>query len=116
MKIAKNFIIGKLFNERWVLERTLRDHALRINSAKFKQISELLAKTIKRLKEENNLDSIRGIEGESASLYFSLFNEMILSQKDTFQFSGRNRRHPTDNVNAVLSFVYVLLSNECTAA
>lgn len=114
--IARNMIIGKVFNERWVLERTLRDHELRIDAEKVKEASICLYTILKELESEMSLEAIRGKEGEAASRYFSVFNEMILSQKNDFIFNFRNRRPPIDRVNALLSFVYVLLANDCSAA
>ena len=59
---------------------------------------------------------LRGIEGESAKLYFSVFDDLILQQKDDFSFSARSRRPPLDYVNALLSFSYVLLTNNVVSA
>lgn len=59
---------------------------------------------------------MRGYEGEAASIYFGVFNELILQQKKEFNFQGRNKRPPKDNVNAMLSFVYTLLTNQITSA
>ena len=56
------------------------------------------------------METLRGIEGEAASLYFSVFDDLILQQKEDFSFTGRNRRPPLDAVNALLSFVYTLLA------
>ncbi len=62
------------------------------------------------------LDSLRGIEGEAATRYFAVFNELILNQKEDFVFHGRSRRPPLDEVNAMLSFGYRILANECSSA
>ena len=62
------------------------------------------------------MDTLRGIEGEAASLYFSVFDELILQQKEAFRFQGRNRRPPLDAINALLSFVYTLLTNMTASA
>ena len=59
---------------------------------------------------------MRGYEGEAASVYFRVFDELILQNKKDFTFNGRNKRPPLDNVNALLSFVYSLLTTECTGA
>ena len=59
---------------------------------------------------------MRGFEGESASIYFGVFDELILQQKKDFSFLGRNKRPPMDNVNALLSFAYSLLTSECAGA
>lgn len=114
--IARNMILGKVFNGRWVIDRTLRDHALRVNEERFRHTINLLNDGIGRIHWEEDLDSLRGIEGECASLYFGVFDEMILNQKEAFFFHGRNKRPPLDCVNAMLSFGYSLLANDCAAA
>ena len=114
--LARNFIFGKIYNSRWVLERTLRDHAMRVHAEKIKKVSQHLAAHLEPLSVCENLDTLRGIEGELSAQYFSVFNEMILNQKEQFVFDGRNRRPPSDPVNAMLSFVYTLLANDCAAA
>ncbi|AIM25966.1 type I-C CRISPR-associated endonuclease Cas1c [Melissococcus plutonius] len=116
LTIARNFIIGKLYNQRWMLERMIREHTLKINVTYFKQISQELKSFIEDISFVQNLDTLRGIEGQAASRYFSLFDQMILQQKEDFRFYSRNRRPPLDNVNALLSFTYTLLSQECTSA
>ena len=78
LDIAKNIICAKLFNSRWTLERTLRDHSLRIDTVKFSHCSELLKNSVKAAMEAEDADSLRGIEGEGAQIYFSVFNDMIL--------------------------------------
>ena len=116
LEIARNMIAGKLFNSRWVLERTIRDHGLRIDCNKFKEKSIFLYESLKNVMSVQSMDSLRGIEGEAASLYFSVFDDMILQQKEDFYFMGRNRRPPLDNVNAMLSFAYSLTTGMCTSA
>ena len=113
---ARGFITGKLFNSRWVIERAARDYALRLDTEKMKRASAFLAESIKRLQSAAALEEIRGIEGEAATRYFSVLDEMILQQKEQFFFRERNRRPPTDNVNAMVSFVYTLLAHDTAAA
>ena len=115
-QIAKNFIIGKLYNSRWVVERTTRDHALQIDVPKFKGISEKIQHLLKGISSVKDIDRLRGIEGKAADLYFSVFDDMIFQQKEDFFFHGRNRRPPLDNVNALLSFSYSLLESMCFSA
>lgn len=115
-KIAKNFIFGKVHNSKWVLERATRDYAMRIDINKVKKVSTMLTTSMKEIRECTNNDQLRGYEGEAASRYFSVFNELILQQKEDFYFNQRNKRPPLDNVNAMLSFVYTLLSNMVAAA
>ncbi|HEY0221227.1 MAG TPA: type I-C CRISPR-associated endonuclease Cas1c [Lactovum miscens] len=116
LAIARHFIIGKLYNQRWMLERMTRDNALRIDVERFKQISGELKKYLEAVRQSSDLESLRGIEGQAANRYFLLFDQMILQQKKDFGFYGRNRRPPLDNVNAMLSLAYTLLSQECAAA
>lgn len=114
--VARNFILGKVYNCRWSVDRTLRDHALRVDSEKCQRIIQYLTSSLDRIRTEENMDSLRGIEGECASNYFSIFDELIINQKETFYFQGRNKRPPLDKVNAMLSFGYTLLTNDCASA
>ena len=115
-RIARNFIFGKTYNQRWVIERTLRDHALRVNEEMLRKVTKQLVSVLPVMETVEDTDTLRGLEGEASSAYFSVFNELILSQKTEFIFDGRNRRPPRDNVNAMLSFTYILLMNDCIAA
>ncbi|MBQ6121170.1 MAG: type I-C CRISPR-associated endonuclease Cas1 [Clostridia bacterium] len=114
--IARNMILGKVFNARWVLERTLRDHGMRVDTEALRKVSTQLAQQLPAIETAVDLDTLRGLEGEASARYFSGFNQLILNQKDDFSFEGRNRHPPRDNVNAMLSFAYTLLANDCGAA
>lgn len=114
--IAKNCITGKVYNARWVLERAVRDHEMQIDAERVKEVSMQLKDSLKLIREAESKDQLRGYEGEAASLYFSVFDELILQQKKDFRFQGRNKRPPMDQVNAMLSFVYTLLTNQITSA
>ena len=114
--IARNIILGKIYNARWVIERTKRDHNMQVDVDKLMRVSAKLQDSLKGIVTCNSIDTLRGQEGELAALYFSVFDEMILQQKDDFFFHGRNRRPPMDNVNALLSFCYTLLTNMVAAA
>lgn len=116
LEIARNIIAAKLYNSRWVLERTIRDHSMRIDTELFKNKSLYLKNAVDNAMKAENIDILRGIEGEAASVYFSVFDDMILQQKDDFKFNGRNRRPPLDRVNAMLSFAYSLCTSMCTSA
>jgi len=115
-RIAKSFIIGKIYNGRWILERATRDHGLRVNVEKLKKISSNMAEMLKMVDKCVDLDTLRGIEGKAAQEYFDVFDELILHNEEYFYFRGRTRRPPLDNVNALLSFAYTLLANDCTGA
>lgn len=116
LAIAKNCILGKIYNCRQVIDRAVRDHAARIDTGKLKSISLQLSDSLDNVKNSESLDSLRGYEGEAASRYFSVFDELILQQKDEFAFNGRNKRPPLDNMNAMLSFVYTLLTHDTASA
>lgn len=115
-KIAKNFITGKVFNAKWVIERVTREHALSVDCEKLKKVSAQLQKFIELVRDSTSSDQLRGYEGEAASLYFSVFDDLILQQKEHFYFDGRTKRPPMDRVNAMLSFVYTLLANYTASA
>ena len=114
--IARNFILGKVFNARWVLERMLRDHGMQVDTDRVSQVSQSLQQMLSQIRTCTDSAKLRGMEGEAASQYFSVFNEMILQQKSTFHFEGRSRRPPLDRVNALLSFVYTLLTGMTASA
>lgn len=114
--IAKNMIAAKLYNSRWIIERMIRDHGFRIDTEKFSRKSAFIKESINKAVNCEDIDSLRGIEGEAASIYFSVFDDMILQQKDDFYFKSRNKRPPLDNINALLSFAYSLATGMCTSA
>lgn len=116
LKLAKCFIMSKLYNSRWILERAIRDHKLRVDTETLKSASLTLKNSLNSAYECKSMDSLRGIEGEAASIYFGVFNELILQQEEDFSFEFRSRRPPLDRVNALLSFAYVLLISLCTSA
>ena len=116
LDVARTCILGKIFNARWVLERAVRDHGMQIDVDLVKNASGYLKNSLKRIQCCQSKEQLRGYEGEAASVYFSTFDQLILQQKRDFKFQGRNRRPPLDNVNALLSFVYTLLTNQITSA
>ncbi len=115
-RIARNMIFGKLYNARWSIERTRRDHGLRLDEEKLSDASRKIQNMLPDVLKETSLDSLRGLEGTGATAYFSVFDEMILNQDDAFIFQSRSRRPPLNPVNAMLSFAYALLSNDCASA
>lgn len=116
LDIAKNCIIGKIYNARWVLERATRDHSLQVDVEKLRDASQHLKTSLDCVQNCQSKEQLRGFEGEAAQVYFGVFNELILQQKKDFSFHGRSRRPPLDYVNALLSFTYTLLTNTFTSA
>lgn len=114
--IARNCILGKVFNSRWSIERTIRDHSLRVDAERLRKVSDQLKKSLPSIRKETDLDVLRGLEGETAKQYFSVMDELILNQKDNFFFKERSRRPPRDRFNTLLSFAYTILANDCAAA
>lgn len=113
---ARSMIFGKLYNARWSVERTRRDHGLRLDEEKLARASQTLKDLLPSVAEETDLDRLRGLEGVGSAAYFGVLDEMILQAKDTFFFHGRSRRPPLDSMNALLSFAYSLLANDCASA
>ena len=106
LPIARMFLTGKIFNGRWSLERTLRDHALRVDTERMKIAIEQMKQALNDLMHAGSVEELMGIEGVAAKAYFSVFEQMILKNPAYFRFDGRNRRPPRDPVNALLSFTY----------
>ena len=113
LHISKLFIGGKIQNYRNILRRYERDYGSNDDVASAVQKLEVRKRDLQRVQDLNQL---RGIEGDAASVYFDVFPYLILNQKLDFPFNGRNRRPPKDAVNAMLSFVYTLIANDVAAA
>jgi CRISPR-associated protein Cas1 len=116
VKIAKNIITAKIHNSKWIIERAIRDYPMRLDIEKLKSKSKLLGNSLHRARGAMDEGDLRGIEGEAASLYFSVFDDLILQQKDDFKFNGRTKRPPLDKVNAMLSFSYTMLAGMYASA
>jgi len=115
-KMAKSFVIGKVANSRTVLQRALRDHAGKLDEGDLRRSVADMNRSLQSLELNQPLDSVRGLEGDAAHTYFSVFDHLIVAQKETFTFQERNRRPPLDNVNCLLSFLYTLLMHDCRSA
>jgi CRISPR-associated protein Cas1 len=116
--IAANMVSAKIANTRHVLMRAARDHgekspdrALALNQA-----ADFLAIRINLIPRTTSLDTLRGIEGDSAAAYFAVFPHLLTNHDPAITISGRSRRPPLDPVNALLSFLYALLMHDCRSA
>ena len=87
-----------------------------MDAEKLKRVSLALYDMLPKIDGVMEMDELRGMEGKAAEQYFSVFNDMILNQKEDFAFVARNRRPPLDNINAVLSFAYTVLAGDCANA
>ncbi len=110
-QIAKVMVGAKIANARNVLMRELRNHG---ENPELSQAVHRLADGLKRCQQSETVAQTMGFEGESAAVYCSVFNELLRDCE--FKFEGRIRRPPTDPVNALLSFVYSLITQECVSA
>lgn len=115
-KIAANIVAGKLSNSRLVLARVVRDHGEKVDVTSIRSASASIDRLIEALPGTTDADTVRGIEGMAAAEYFGVFNQCIVDQKQDFIFKDRNRRPPLDPVNALLSFIYTLLSHDVRSA
>jgi CRISPR-associated protein Cas1 len=118
--IVRSLVMGKVANQRSVLMRALRDYGDDYASEDKQSIDtvvERLARILRRVElSDETLDALRGSEGEAASLYFGVFDHLIRSPDPEMRWRGRSRRPPLDPVNALLSFLYTLLTHDCRSA
>ena len=134
--LAASLLTAKLDGQRAVLRRGLRDHGETMDAAARDRLTAGEAAIGDALRRGRalaaptsdpdaarddppamiRLDRLRGIEGEAAARYFEAFGALIRSDEPAMQFAGRNRRPPRDPVNALLSFLYVLLTHDCRSA
>lgn len=120
IEIVRSIVIGKVMNQRSVLMRSLRDYGDEYapnDRLSIVKVTERLARIIRRVKlSDDTTDMLRGSEGEAAGLYFSVFDHLIRSPDPELCWTGRSRRPPLDPVNALLSFLYTLLTHDCRSA
>ncbi len=116
VRIAKAMLLAKAANARTVLQRAARDHADKSGMSAVETAATRIGMLMRRIRSEEDLDALRGREGDTSRVYFGVFDHLLTSQKETFFFRERNRRPPLDNMNALLSFIYTLLVHDCAGA
>ena len=118
--VVRSFLIGKVANQRAVLMRGQRDHGEELQAdgrAVLNAAIDRLAKLMDRIaRAPATLEELRGFEGEAAAVYFAVFDHLIRSPDESLRWRGRSRRPPLDPVNALLSFLYTLLTHDCRSA
>lgn len=119
LPVARAMVAAKAANQRGVIRRHLRDYGAAMETT----ARDTLDAAQRRLSDAARLalsatdaDSLRGHEGEAGHAYFDAFGHLLRHSDRRFRFTGRSRRPPRDPVNAVLSFLYVLLAQDCRAA
>ncbi len=118
--IVRSIVMGKIANQRAVIRRGLRDYGTEMNPdarAALDGASDRMAMILRRVQlKDDSIDLLRGSEGEAANLYFSAFDHLIRSPDPELRWTGRSRRPPLDGMNALLSFLYTLLTHDCRSA
>lgn len=115
--VVRHLLAGKIHNQRAVLARGWRDHGDKLTDVPaFQHALKRLKRIPQRLLIENDVDVLRGLEGEAAQAYFGVFDQLIRADSSMLRFGGRNRRPPRDAFNALLSFLYTLLTHDCRSA
>lgn len=116
LSIARYVVAGKLQNARSVLMRAAREAKEKGDEARLRSAAQVHADGIESAQRATDIDQLRGVEGYGAKAYFGAFEGMIRTNREGFEFSGRSKRPPKDPINALLSFAYTLLANECVSA
>lgn len=115
-EIVRSIISAKIANQRAVLQRTLRDYGDEMDAPRRSQVEAVIERQAQILRRvavtSDGLDVLRGCEGEAAQGYFAVFGTLVRSPDKDLRFGGRSRRPPLDPVNAVLSFLYTLLTHD----
>jgi CRISPR-associated protein Cas1 len=118
--VVRNILVGKVHNQRAVIRRALRDHGDKLEEGAVTELSEadrILSRLLKQIQGESDGNRLRGMEGEAGRTYFGIFDHLIRNESnDCPRFSGRTRRPPLDEVNALLSFLYTILVHDCRSA
>ena len=119
-EIVRSIVSGKIANQRTVLQRALRDHGEELAADRRGAIEQAVMRLGMILQRvglaDDGADTLRGAEGEAGHVYFGVFNDMIRVDEADIVFRGRSRRPPLDPVNALLSFLYTLLTHDCRSA
>ena len=114
---ARAMVAGKLRNSRSVLQRAARETSDGEEATTLGRATDALAASLRAARDATDLDSLRGVEGEAARGYFAALNLVVKPQaRAAFQLDGRTRRPPRDRFNALISFLYSMLMNDCRSA
>ena len=120
IEIVRSILVGKIANQRSVLQRAMRDYRNDLGPSGREALSAVtnrLTQIVRRISNDHDsIDRLRGFEGEAARLYFFVFFYLIRAPDPEMAFDGRNRRPPRDPMNALLSFLYTLLVHDCSSA
>lgn len=117
LKFARSCVAGKIRNARQLLLRGARETKDEADSGQLARRADDLAAALRGLPGATDLDTLRGVEGEAARQHFDGLNRVVKADlRSQFQMDGRSRRPPRDRMNALLSFLYSMLMNDCRSA
>ena len=114
--LTQNTMAAKFSNCRQLIKRTLHDNPYLRTDAELLDVLAVLEESIQNVLQAKSIETVIGIEGNCAHRYFSIFNKLITNKEAPLAFALRTKHPPLDPVNAVLSFVYTLLTSEYVAA
>lgn len=118
--IVRSLVMGKIANQRAVIRRALRDYGSEMVPSvreALEAAADRMAMILRRVQRaDDGTDRLRGSEGEAATLYFGIFDHLIRSPDAALRWTARSRRPPLDPINALLSFLYTLLTHDCRSA
>ena len=114
--LVQAILFAKLKNTRSLLLRSRRDHPETDADGALSRCIESLSANMDRTGQEEDMDILRGLEGESAKAYFSVFDRLFVQQRDAFRLFSRTKRPPLDRTNAMLSFLYTVCTNDIASA
>ncbi len=117
LETARAIIAGKLKNSRTTLQRGAREATDANEADTLTRVADNLAASLRAAAVASSLDELRGVEGEAARGYFAAVNLIVKpNMRATFALNGRTRRPPLDRFNALISFLYAMLMNDCRSA
>lgn len=114
--LAQNTVAAKLSNTRYLIKRSMRDNPHLDDDRMLSQCVKYLENGIEQVYQFQDKEMIMGVEGVCAKSYFHIFDRLILHQKEDFRMHARTKRPPLDPVNAVLSFLYTMMTSMYTSA
>ncbi len=116
VQIARNCVAAKIANCRSVLLRGARDTGDGARQESLQAAAVVMARQLDDARNAKRLDQLRGIEGDAASTYFGIFQQLINTDDQAMQFTTRSRRPPLDRINSLLSFLYSMLTHDARSA
>jgi CRISPR-associated protein Cas1 len=116
LAICRAVVAGKIQNARQILLRGAREANIPEDAEQLLEVARHIAEIVPRVAVADDADIVRGLEGDVARRYFEVFGRLIREGRDVFAMNGRTRRPPLDRMNALLSFLYTLLTGDCVAA